>query len=65
MSAADAAATITSAGSRHVAGRADRLRASLDGIDALVVSDLTNVRWLTGFTGSAGSAVSATATPLR
>jgi Xaa-Pro aminopeptidase len=57
MSAADAAATITSAGSRHVAGRADRLRASLDGIDALVVSDLTNVRWLTGFTGSNGYVV--------
>ena len=57
MSAADAAATITSAGSRHVAGRADRLRARLDGIDALVVSDLTNVRWLTGFTGSNGYVV--------
>jgi Xaa-Pro aminopeptidase len=39
-----------------VAGRAERLRAALavDGLDALVVSSLTNVRYLTGFTGSAG-----------
>lgn len=39
-----------------VAGRADRVRdAAADaGCDALVVSDLTNVRYLTGFTGSAG-----------
>lgn len=39
-----------------VASRADRVRAELDraGCDALVVTDLTNVRWLTGFTGSAG-----------
>lgn len=39
-----------------VAGRADRVRAELDerGCDAIVVTDLTNVRWLTGFTGSAG-----------
>ncbi len=39
-----------------VAGRADRLRASVDelGCDAVVVTDLTNIRWLTGFTGSAG-----------
>lgn len=38
-----------------VAGRADRVRAALpDGVDALVVSNLTNVRWLTGFTGSNG-----------
>ena len=39
-----------------VAGRADRVRAQLVevGCDALVVTDLTNVRWLTGFTGSAG-----------
>lgn len=38
-----------------VAGRADRLRATFDaaGVDALVVSNLTNVRYLTGFTGSA------------
>jgi Xaa-Pro aminopeptidase len=39
-----------------VAGRADRVRAELLALDcdALVVTDLTNVRWLTGFTGSAG-----------
>ena len=37
-----------------VAARADRLRASFDGFDALLVSDLTNIRWLTGFTGSNG-----------
>lgn len=39
-----------------VAGRADRLRGRLDGAgcDALLVTHLTNVRYLTGFTGSAG-----------
>ncbi len=39
-----------------VAGRVDRVRAGLDGagVDALLVTDLTNVRYLTGFTGSAG-----------
>jgi Xaa-Pro aminopeptidase len=39
-----------------VAGRLDRLRAGFDpaGVDALVVTSLTNVRYLTGFTGSAG-----------
>ena len=38
-----------------VAGRADRLRATFDDarVDALVVANLTNVRYLTGFTGSA------------
>lgn len=36
------------------AGRASRVRERLEGVDALVVSDLTNVRWLTGFTGSNG-----------
>jgi Xaa-Pro aminopeptidase len=37
-----------------VAGRLDRLRTGFDGagIDALVVSSLTNIRYLTGFTGS-------------
>lgn len=37
-----------------VAGRLDRLRAGFDdaGVDALVVNDLTNIRYLTGFTGS-------------
>jgi Xaa-Pro aminopeptidase len=39
-----------------VTGRLDRLRAgfSAAGCDALLVTDLTNIRWLTGFTGSAG-----------
>ena len=39
-----------------IAPRVDRLRASLDtaGCDALMVTNLTNVRYLTGFTGSAG-----------
>ena len=39
-----------------VAGRLDRLRATFDAheIDALVVTTLANVRYLTGFTGSAG-----------
>ena len=39
-----------------VTGRLDRLRAGFEaaGCDALVVTDLTNIRWLTGFTGSAG-----------
>jgi Xaa-Pro aminopeptidase len=38
-----------------VAGRATRVRASLPdaGCDALLVSHLTNIRYLTGFTGSA------------
>jgi Xaa-Pro aminopeptidase len=37
--------------------RADRVRAHLDahGAEALAVTDLTNVRWLTGFTGSNAS----------
>jgi Xaa-Pro aminopeptidase len=42
--------------SMDVAARVDRLRAALAAAecDALVVSNLTNVRYLTGFTGSAG-----------
>jgi Xaa-Pro aminopeptidase len=42
-----------------VSERAPRLRAVLarNELDALVVTDLTNVRWLTGFTGSNGVAV--------
>jgi Xaa-Pro aminopeptidase len=36
-----------------VAGRAARVRATLDGCDALLVTSLANIRWLTGFTGSA------------
>jgi len=40
----------------NVATRIERLRAMLDGAgcEALVVTNLTNVRYLTGFTGSAG-----------
>jgi Xaa-Pro aminopeptidase len=40
----------------EMAGRLERLRARLDeaGCDALLVSNLTNVGYLTGFTGSAG-----------
>jgi Xaa-Pro aminopeptidase len=42
----------------HVAARADRLRARFDGeaarCDALLVTKLVNIRYLTGFTGSAG-----------
>ena len=34
--------------------RPDRVRAGLGDLDALLVSDLTNIRWLTGFTGSNG-----------
>jgi Xaa-Pro aminopeptidase len=37
-----------------VAGRLTALRAGFDGIDALVVTTLANVRYLTGFAGSAG-----------
>ncbi|HVE46382.1 MAG TPA: Xaa-Pro peptidase family protein [Acidimicrobiales bacterium] len=39
-----------------VAGRADRLREQLDGAgcEALLVTTLTNIRYLTGFSGSAG-----------
>ena len=39
-----------------VAGRLPRLQLALGGagVDALVVSNLTNIRYLSGFTGSAG-----------
>ena len=42
-----------------VGPRAGRVRARMAaaGVDALLVTDLTNVRWLTGFTGSAGRAL--------
>jgi len=40
-----------------VAARALRVRSSWGEVDALVVGDLTNIRWLTGFTGSAGTVV--------
>ena len=41
------------------ATRADRVLAELAArsLDALLVTDLTNVRWLTGFTGSNGLAL--------
>ena len=41
------------------AERADRLAAVLAEreLDSLLVSNLTNVRWLTGFTGTNGAAV--------
>lgn len=41
----------------QVGARADRTRAAFDDLDALLVSDLTNLRWLTGFTGSNGYGV--------
>ena len=34
------------------AARVERVRARLDAAGALLVTDLTNIRWLTGFTGS-------------
>jgi Xaa-Pro aminopeptidase len=50
-------------GAIDVSTRATRVRRgwlateTLHNLDALVVTDLTNIRWLTGFTGSAGTAV--------
>jgi Xaa-Pro aminopeptidase len=43
-------------GTLSVAGRLERLRPLLEdaGVDALLVTELTNVRYLCGFTGSAG-----------
>ena len=40
-----------------IAGRVERVRARLVDADALLISDLTNLRWLTGFTGSNGWAI--------
>lgn len=37
-----------------LAHRAERVREQLGDLDAVLVSDLTNIRWLTGFTGSNG-----------
>ncbi|MGH9034780.1 MAG: aminopeptidase P family N-terminal domain-containing protein, partial [Acidimicrobiia bacterium] len=47
--------TVTELPALDVAGRIDRLRGRFDkaGIDALFVTRLVNVRYLTGFTGSA------------
>lgn len=36
------------------AARVSRVRARLSGAEAMLVSDLTNIRWLTGFSGSNG-----------
>jgi Xaa-Pro aminopeptidase len=41
----------------RVDGRVDRIRSALaarSGVDALIITDLINVRWATGFTGSNG-----------
>ncbi len=40
----------------HVTGRLDRLRTAMAGagVDAMIVTNLVNVRYLSGFTGSAG-----------
>ncbi|MEJ5170763.1 MAG: Xaa-Pro peptidase family protein [Fimbriimonadales bacterium] len=40
----------------------ERLQAKLaeEGLEALLVTDIANVRWLTGFTGSAGSVLAST-----
>ena len=48
-----------SATTNTTAPRADRLAGVLEEreLDALLVTDLTNLRWLTGFTGSNGAAV--------
>lgn len=40
-----------------VPARARRVRDALEGADALLVTKLVNLRWLTGFTGSAGMAL--------
>jgi Xaa-Pro aminopeptidase len=49
----------TSLAPMDVVGRVERLRGSLDdaGCDALVVTNLTNIRYLTGFSGSAATLV--------
>ncbi len=48
-----------SATTNETTTRADRLAEVLGerDLDALLVTDLINVRWLTGFTGSSGAAV--------
>jgi len=48
--------TTTALPAMDVPGRGERLRAALGplGCDAMVVTHLTNIRYLTGFTGSAG-----------
>jgi Xaa-Pro aminopeptidase len=41
----------------EMSGRCARVRERFDVAEALLVSDLTNIRWLTGFTGSNGWAL--------
>ena len=41
----------------EIPGRCQRVRERFDQAEALLISDLTNIRWLTGFTGSSGSVV--------
>jgi len=41
----------------QVADRGERVRRRFDQADALLVTDLSNIRWLTGFTGSNGWAL--------
>ncbi len=38
----------------EIAGRCQRVRERFDQAEALLIGDLTNIRWLTGFTGSNG-----------
>jgi Xaa-Pro aminopeptidase len=40
-----------------VSSRAERLSARLDGVDVLLITELVNVRYLTGYTGSNGIAL--------
>lgn len=40
-----------------MSSRAERLSSQLDGIDVLLITDLVNVRYLTGYTGSNGIAL--------
>jgi Xaa-Pro aminopeptidase len=56
MTATDIAARLESLPAIAVVDRVTRLRRRMDveGLDALVVTAPSNIRWLTGFTGSAG-----------
>jgi Xaa-Pro aminopeptidase len=56
MSAAPTGGAASSAPPLELAGRAAAVRAAVAeaGCDALVVTHLVNIRWLTGFTGSSG-----------
>jgi Xaa-Pro aminopeptidase len=38
----------------EISGRCQRVRERFDQAEALLISDLINIRWLTGFTGSNG-----------